>query len=64
MKRLATLLTALAPSTALAHSGHGAITDPVLHLLGEPAHALPLLALVAGGLAFGLHRWAEKARTR
>ena len=64
MKQLASLLTVLSPSTALAHPGHGAITDPVLHLLGEPAHALPLLALVACAVTFGLHRRSAKARTR
>lgn len=67
MKRASALLTALAalvPSTALAHPGHGITTDPVLHLLSEPAHALPLIAVVAGALIFTFVRHGQKVKNR
>lgn len=60
--RTALTATLLAfPALAAAHPGHG--VDPggasLLHVLGEPEHALPLLAAVAVGallLRLGVRR--------
>lgn len=67
MNRAIALLTPLAlfaPGAALAHPGHGATTDPVLHLLVEPAHALPLLAVAAVGLGIAFVRHARRVKSR
>lgn len=64
MKKLIALAVTLSPAVAVAHAGHGATADPVLHLLGEPVHALPLLAMLVGGVALVGWRRAQKARNR
>jgi hypothetical protein len=64
MKNLLALATILVPGAALAHEGHGTLSDPVLHLLGEPVHALPLLAVIVGAVALFVARRADKVKTR
>ena len=67
MKKLLALAATLSPTTALAHAGHGTLTDPVMHVLGEPAHALPLIggfAIAVVAITLVAVRRAQKARAR
>ncbi|MCB0521026.1 MAG: hypothetical protein H6577_20040 [Lewinellaceae bacterium] len=48
MKKLLTLLVISLPAASFAHGGHG-LFDPntLMHYVGTPEHALPILAIAA-----------------
>ncbi len=60
------LLALLVPITALAHSGHGALSGQELaHYLTSPAHVGPVLVLVACVAFFYLrNRKGSESRSR
>jgi len=58
------LVFSLTAAAASAHPGHGARVDTLLHWLGEPVHALPIMAALVGVVAVGATRQLRRSRKR
>lgn len=55
-QRILPALVPAMPGAALAHPGHGVITNPVLHQITESVHLLPILTVLATALAVAWYR--------
>ena len=66
MFRILLAAVSLSPLLTLAHEGHGTISNPWLHVLAEPSHALPLLLLLIAATHFArkLTRPASRSQLR
>lgn len=50
LRQVTAVILSVIGRPVLAHDGHGATTG-ILHWMIEPAHALPILLAILGGLA-------------